>query len=398
MKKNKILIVLPQFREIGGIQSSLNNLLFILENEYELDLCIMDNVIPESKVIPKSVNIIKGSKFLEYASISYADGKKKFNKKALFEFIACKIIAKVLGMKNTIGLVSLFFKINNNYDYAISYTNDIYINNKMVGGGSNKIVEKSVNATKKISWIHSEPQREGLTYKISKRTYKNFDNIVNVSYACKEMFDNIIPLYKNKSTVIYNTFMKQEIIDKSNESIGELFSDDFFNIVTVARINNHQKKINRVIETSEYLIKRGVNNFKWYVIGDGEDLKELQKEVENKKLLNHVFFLGRHANPFPYMKQADITVITSDCEAYPMVSKESMIIGTPVLTTKYPSANEVVTTGENGLITDFTANDIGENIIKCINDNTTLNKMKQYLEKNDITNSQALKQFGAIVK
>lgn len=263
-------------------------------------------------------------------------------------------------------------------------------------GGANIIVEKSVSADKKHGWVHNEAHREGLTKEISKNTYKNFDTIVNVSYGCKDIFDNIIPEYKNKSKVAYNTFKRKEIIEKSNSEPSP-FSDEYFNIVTVARVDNTQKRIDKVIECGQLLVEDGLTNFRWYIVGDGPNMTELQNSVKEKGLSDYIIFEGRKSNPFVYMKHANVMVMTSDYEAYPMVSKESMIVGTPVICTQFPSANEVVDHQENGLITGFDAFDIYKAIKECMVDPNLLKDLSNHLKTNEVTNQKALNQFNNIV-
>lgn len=397
VKQFKVLFVVPIMNGIGGIQSSLINLMTNLGSEYDIYLCVLGNYVDEKTPIPDSVKVIKGSKLLEYAYLEYdkQKGNYKFLEKIMFTFT--KVVRRTIGLQFLIKLVSKYFKINGHFDAAIAFSNDIYRNGNMTMGGANSIIEKSVTADKKHGWIHNEAHREGLTKEILKKTYKNFDTIVNVSYGCKTIFDNIIPEYKHKSKVAYNTFKRNEIIQKANSEANP-FSSNFFNIVTVARVDNTQKRIDKVIECGQLLVESGITNFKWYIVGDGPNMTELQNSVKDKGLSSWIIFEGRKSNPFVYMKNADVMVMTSDYEAYPMVSKESMIVGTPVICTQFPSANEVVEHQKNGLITGFEATDIYQSIKECVADPSVLNDLSNYIEINKVTNEKALVQFENIIK
>ncbi|WP_373472216.1 glycosyltransferase [Carnobacterium alterfunditum] len=396
-KKNKILFVVPVMNGIGGIQSSLINLMSNLGYEYDVYLCVIGNYIDKKTPIPDSVKIVKGSKLLEYAYIDYDKQKDRFSFFEKIMFTLIKIIKKTLGLQFLVNTISRFFKVKGHFDTAIAFSNDIYRDGKLIMGGANRIVEKSVSADKKHGWIHNEAHREGLTETISKKTYKNFDTIVNVSYGCKTIFDNIIPAYKEKSKVAYNTFKKEEIIKKANSETNP-FSNNVFNIVTVARVDNTQKRIDKVIECGQLLVENGFTDFKWYIVGDGPNMSELQDLVKDKGLTKYIIFEGRKSNPFVYMKHADVMVMTSDYEAYPMVSKESMIVGTPVICTQFPSANEVVDHQKNGLITGFDTIDIFKAIKECMVDPNLLNSLSNYLKSNEVTNEKALAQFDSIVR
>ena len=58
------------------------------------------------------------------------------------------------------------------------------------------------------------------------------------------------------------------------------------------------------------------------------------------------------SNPFPYVKAADVFVLLSRFEGKPICITESLIIGTPAIVTNYPSANEQIICGHNGIIID----------------------------------------------
>ena len=56
-----------------------------------------------------------------------------------------------------------------------------------------------------------------------------------------------------------------------------------------------------------------------------------------------VVFHGEQGNPYRYMKNADLLLMTSYHEAAPMVIDEARALGLPVLTTETTSSHEMVT-------------------------------------------------------
>ena len=57
-------------------------------------------------------------------------------------------------------------------------------------------------------------------------------------------------------------------------------------------------------------------------------------------------FLGQKANPYPYIRHADLLVLASDYEGFGRVIAESLICGTPVVSTDCPSGPRDILTGE----------------------------------------------------
>lgn len=145
------------------------------------------------------------------------------------------------------------------------------------------------------------------------------------------------------------------------------YDDDCFNIVTVARIENRQKRIDRIIDVCEMLKESGIENFRWTIVGDGEDLQTLIESARSKDLLNNINFVGRKSNTIPYMQHANLFVQTSDYEAYSMVLIEALSVGCPCVVTNYDSAENIITNGANGWIVDRDSRAIYEKVSELIN-------------------------------
>lgn len=360
----KILFSVVVLKGIGGIESSLLNLLNNLNSpEYDIDICVIGNYISEITQIPKHINIVKGNRIIEYCCTEYADLKKYLNRYQLVCAATVKVIKKLVGYRKILKLCLPFMKIQGEYDVAISYLNDKYLD--VYSGGCDDFIKECVTAKRKIAWIHNDARQHGLTHSICIHKYEDFDYIVNVSQGCKKIFDEIVPEYEYKSRVVTNMLDLSRISLKKSEYSP--YHNDCFNIVTVARIENRQKRIDRVIEVCEMLKESGVENFRWTIVGDGEDLHTLIESAQSKELLDCIDFIGRKSNTIPYMQHADLFVQTSDYEAYSMVLIESLSVGCPCVVTNYDSAENIITNGENGWIVDRNARAIYEKVLEIIN-------------------------------
>lgn len=360
----KILFSVVVLKGIGGIESSLINLLNNINSpEYEIDLCIIGNYISEDTQIPKHINVIKGNKVVEYCCAEYADMKKYMRRYQLACAVGVKILKKLIGYRRILKACLPFMKVRKEYDVAISYLNDKFLD--VYSGGCDDFIKECVTAKRKIAWIHNDARQHGLTKNICIPKYKDFDYIVNVSQGCKRIFDKIVPEYEYKSKVVTNMLDLCKI--NQMESTTSPYSNDCFNIVTVARIENRQKRIDRIIDVCLMLKDLGVKNFKWTVVGDGEDLQSLMESVQNKELEECLEFVGRKSNTIPYMQHADLFVQTSDYEAYSMVLIEALSVGCPCVVTNYDSAENIITNGENGWIVERDSKAIFEKVASLIN-------------------------------
>lgn len=67
------------------------------------------------------------------------------------------------------------------------------------------------------------------------------------------------------------------------------------------------------------------------LIGDGPDLSELLRLVNELRIADCVNFLGFQSNPYPFMRRADVLCLPSHYEGLPNVALEAMCLGTPVI-------------------------------------------------------------------
>jgi glycosyltransferase involved in cell wall biosynthesis len=85
------------------------------------------------------------------------------------------------------------------------------------------------------------------------------------------------------------------------------------------------------------------------IIGEGRQRRALERLVERCGLEQRVTLPGFISNPYPYMAQADLLVLSSICEGLGLVLVEALAAGTPVVATDCPSGpREVLQDGRIG--------------------------------------------------
>lgn len=392
------ILIVNDHLETGGVTRSLLNMINIIKENYEnvnidLQLLKYDIDIIKHQTELNGVNICRPCNLLNIYLTSMNKQKSIVNKTLKICFT---LLSKFIGKRRVIQLILNFTRKTKKYDIAISFANDIW--REHVGGfygGCNDFVLKKVISKKKIAWIHNDPNQLGLDYDICYKTYEKFDTIVNVSNSCKQIFDKIIPEFEYKSKVIYNMFNIESIKELSKISID--YDKSKINLVTVARIDNQQKRIDKIINCCHKLVSNGIIDFKWHIIGDGPDLERIKLLAAKKQIGKYIEFWGAKQNPYPYMKNADVFVLLSDYEAYGMVLTESIITGTPVVVTDFPAASEVVMNNKNGRIIESDEDNIYTNI-KCIIQNTYIIKqMEEYIKENEFSNIESIKQLKEVI-
>jgi len=380
----------------GGNRSSLLNLLSNIDltnNEVELFLFVSD------EDTRKAISGIRGVKLLDRSfllSMFYTPYKTYAQKRQVPQMLlkrAVMLLVKAVGTRKTLLFLMLFQKRLRGYDTAISFAHDKWVEGFY--GGCNDFVKRKVDAGRKIAWVHNDPYKLAFTREICERTYEEFDCIVNVSNACKEKFDEIVPGFRDKSKLVYNMFNAEEIRRLSAEC--DPYEYKGFRILTVSRMFNLQKRIDRIIECCRKLKAEGFEGFRWHVVGDGPDSGWLRDKAAFEGVDDILFFEGHKDNPYPYMRYADVFVLTSRYEAQGMVVTESLITGTPVIVTDYEEAFEFVKNNENGIITVNSTDGVYAAVKDILLHREKLAIMREYISSQEFDNSLALDQFWSTV-
>ena len=119
-------------------------------------------------------------------------------------------------------------------------------------------------------------------------------------------------------------------------------------IIFVGRLDNYQKKVNRIIDTWG-LLEGKFPDWKLTIVGDGEERNNLENKV-NQMHLKRVGFEG-FQSPKPYYERASILMLTSEFEGFPLVLAEAMSFGViPVVYGSYAAVYDIIKDNQNGFI------------------------------------------------
>ncbi len=76
---------------------------------------------------------------------------------------------------------------------------------------------------------------------------------------------------------------------------------------------------------------------KLVLLGKGKDEEKIRSLIKHYRISDRVVLAGFQVNPFPWIKHARLFVLSSDYEGLPAVLIESLVVGTPALSTDCPS-------------------------------------------------------------
>ncbi|MDU1910872.1 glycosyltransferase [Fusobacterium sp.] len=319
---------------LGAIEQLAYDIVLGLSEEYEIVLAI-ENHKNSSLVekIPKNIKYfyLKSEKF-ERKLDEIKKKKENFFYKILYN----------LYLKNEkkvcLNSINDYILKNGKFDLFIDYD-----------GMAMKYAEK-ININKKIVWQHTALSKEKNLSRLKKRLSK-YDKVILICDEMKNMYVEFFPELKDKFERLYN-FLDLKRIEKMKEDETELSIEDKKIIkekycIKVARLD-FPKDFDTLIEAFNILKKKNLKE-KLYIIGEGEQRKDITKKIKELKLEGQVLLLGKKKNPYIWMNNADIFVHSSKREGFAAVLLEAMACGKMVISSECPTGpKEVLENGKNG--------------------------------------------------
>lgn len=215
--------------------------------------------------------------------------------------------------------------------------------------GMSSIYLSKTECKNKIAWVHVDLEKHR-TMPIDKEReiYKNYNKIICVSNQAKNSFDKLYPEYSNKSTVIYNPIDRDEIIKKSEEKIEKFKDENEVTFIAIGRLNE-EKGFDILLKTHKLLKDENLEN-NIVILGEGPERKNLEKYILENDLEKSVKLLGFKENPYPYLKQSDVYILSSRYEGYSLTIAEALVLNKAIISTKCAGPIELLENGKYGLM------------------------------------------------
>lgn len=363
--------------DIGGTTTSLLSLLHSMDDErYNIDCIFARNkgegladIPPYVRLLPPALEenrpkldkLKKAFLYTLYGYLPRAFLYKWFGKYALGKF---QILS---GMARS----SVSRSDCNYYDIVIGY----------MEGFADWYAAKNVMAGRKIAFVHVNYEQAGLDPMLDKGLWEHFERIALVSEDSRESFDRVFTQFADKTCVIENILSKELLISRSDQTVSDfLRKPNTVHIMTAARLVNRHKGIDRAVRITSRLINDGYM-VDWSVFGEGEDRTELEELIFSMNMEDNFHLMGNRSCVQPYIKQADLFVMTSYYEGKPMAVTEAMLLGVPVIVSEYASAREQVDDGVTGIVCGNNEEAIYAAIKRVLDDISIISQIKENLRE-----------------
>lgn len=302
------------------------------------------------------------------------------NKKYLKKDIHYKYFFKKIFRGNSI-ILKLFspeflYKkiVRDKYDIVVSY---------LEGPAARIISGCPYKDTKKVSWIHIELNNKDLfskgfrDFQEAKNCYEKYDKIICVSNTVKQIFLDVSDIKQGNVDVLYNTNETEDIIKRSKEVVDDIkFSNDIINICSVGKVIE-KKGYYRLAQVHKKLMNEGFNH-NIYIIGIGEDEQRIRNYLKENNLEDSYKLIGFRDNPYKYVAKSDLFICSSYREGFSTAVTESLVVGTPVVSTLCSGAQELLGyNNEYGLVVENSEEGIYQGMKKLLEDRVLLDYYKE---------------------
>lgn len=377
---------------VGGVQKSLYNLLWTIEKQYDITLLLFSKTGVYMDRLPPNVKIIECNGLFRYLGISQADCKVHIWDYVQRGFFAA--VSRVFGRQAAIRLMLLGQPaLPETYDCAISYLHNG--RPESLYGGVQDFVLNCIKADQKVAFLHCDYRNCGANHADNNRVMEKFDKIAACSDGCRKAFESVLPHLRDRCITVRNCHRYEEIQALANVNPVD-YEDNRINVVIVARLS-HEKGVERAIEAIANALEKDFT-VTLHIVGDGAMRDSLQALAQERGIAEYVHFYGEQSNPYRFMKNADLFLLTSYHEAAPMVIEEAHCLGLPILTVETTSSKEMVTARKCGWVCENTQEALNECLINVLSDPIALHTLADQLKRSQMDNSEALQQFARLVE
>ena len=332
--KNKKIAFLLQSLSGGGAEKSVVNLAnYLVNNGLDIDIVLVNkSEIAYIDELDAKVNIVSLDKSRSAKSIFKLIKYMKYGNSD----VAMSSVTHI----NIIMVIAKLLSINLNTKVVLNQVN--HLSSIVSYNIKNKILQKIV-------------------LKLIVNIYNISDGVISMSKGVEE--DMLSNGLKVDSKFIYNPIVTESMLAQGNKFV------DNYNGVTFISVGRMvpQKNFSLLVDAFGIVSKKIQSRL--IILGEGPLRHDLERQVSRLSITESVLLPGFVNNPYKYMKNSNVFVLTSLWEGFGNVVAESMALGNQVVSTNCNSGpSEILENGKYGFISStFNKYEIAKLMVDSVN-------------------------------
>jgi len=393
--RKKILFIIG-ILDTGGVSKSMLSLLNVIDKEkYEVSLLMMNTSGAFSDQIPARIRVLSDSRLTALTSgfsgikdlISFRKGTGFHPLLAflsLIRFVFSFIDKSLAG----VFLARISPKITDEiFDLIIDYNGqqDLYY-----------MVDK-LNGKQKITFFHSDYRKWRYYEKADRKYFGKVDGIYTISEECVSALKEVFPEYTDKFHLMENITSPSLINKLADELIEPTLTKqqhDF--IIASLGYISIGKGSELAVQVAKKLKEAGIS-FEWWFIGGVTNDWDYQEFIKKNGLEDNVKFLGVKANPYPYLKRADLYVHLSKFEGKSIALDEVKVLCKPVVVTNFSTVHDQFEDRVNASICEMTVEDATDKVTELIHNASLRQSYIDYLKQHIVDNSNEIEKIYSLL-
>lgn len=200
----------------------------------------------------------------------------------------------------------------------------------------------SIHAERPPNWRARQMPR------LARYFYSWADAIIAVSKGVAEDLAAVARIPRQRIQVIYNPVITPEMRAKAAlPLVHAWFQPDQPPVILGIGRLTQQKDFATLIEA--FALVRSTRRVRLVILGDGEERQRLEALVQQLEIDHDVWMPGFVENPYAFMTQTDLFVLSSKWEGLPTVLIEALYCGSKLVATDCPSGpREILANGKYG--------------------------------------------------
>lgn len=233
---------------------------------------------------------------------------------------------------------------------SVLHANIIALLARRLAGVPTRVVVSERNTLSQQARHYASDLRWRLTPQLVRRFYPWADGIVAVSKGVADDLVQVAGIPRERIRVIYNPIVTPELRAKAQAPLEHpWFGSGEPPVILAAGRLTAQKDYPTLIQA--FARVRKTHAARLLILGKGEERFVLEALVRQLGLEQDVSLPGFILNPYPFMVQAALFVLSSRWEGLPGVLIEALYCGAPLVAADCPSGpREILAEGKYGLL------------------------------------------------